>query len=438
MVTTTRVNLRKEVSEATGDHFSFTASADGTTKSLIAASLRNEVGGTDPNGFIGQYFLSTDGNNSGEQQRCDTYSPDTNDGPLVVFQSTFTNAISNGDGFEMHRINPVQKHTAVAQALAELYPVLYLPIKDESLIVDSRILNGGFEDFDSTDPDNWTKSGTGTPSKETTIVFHGSNSFKMLETSGSAVLRYYQDMDIASISGIAGVAAVFKAWVYATAASTARIIIDFGSSEEASDYHGGSSEWEQLTVSSAVPTDATRVRITLEVIASGTGYFDGMWAAVDPVYRYTVPNSIIAGPTRILQQHNEALPKGPYYPIPEGAAPTQGRILRLEGEGVLSRPSSESGTTELVEPRLSLFRAMAALKLVNILGEQSASEQITMLEKRVEGWEKTVMRLSRQAGIRMPRLPVDSFKGVWSVSQDSTGRVIESVVSRRGTDFSTA
>jgi hypothetical protein len=260
----------------------------------------------------------------------------------------------------------------------------------------------------------------------------------MEETSGSAVLRYYQDLSLDSLDGIAGVTAVFKAWAYATAASKVRIIIDFGASESNSDYHGGDSEWEQLSVSVAVPTDATQIRITLEVAASATGYFDLAWAAVDPVYRYTVPTTIISGPTRILQQHNEALPKGPYYPIPEGSAPTQGRILRLEGKGVLSRPSTEAGTTEIAEPRLSLFRAYAALKLVELLGEQTASEQITALESRMGRWEKTVARLSGQAGIRMPNLPVHSFAGVWSRSEDASGKYIEAIVSRHGTSFETA
>lgn len=438
MVTTTRVNLRKELSEATGDYISFVTSADGTTKSLLAEVLKNEVGGTDPNGFLGQYFLSIDGGNSGESRRCSSYSPDTENGALVIPQSEYTNATSSGDGFEIHRINPAFKHTAIAQALAELYPVLYLPIKNEDIIIDSRLLNGSFETFDSTDPDSWTKNGSGTPSKETTITFHGSNAFKMVETSGSAVLRYHQDLDLASISGLNGVTATFKAWAYATAGTTARIIIDFGSEESTSDYHGGASEWEQLFVSTAVPSTATRVRITLEVAASGTGRFDLCWAAVNPVYRYTIPTSIIEGPTRVHQQYNEADPKGPFYPIPAGVAPTQGRLLRLEGQGILSIPASESATTEIAEPRLSLFRAMAALKLVSILGEQSASEQISMLEKRMEGWEKTVTRLSRQSGIRMPKMPVESFMGVWERSEDADGRYLESIIPRAGASFTSA
>jgi hypothetical protein len=439
MVTTTLTNMRKELSEATGDYFSFSSSANGNDAgtSILADSLKNRIGGTDNNGFRGQYFLSVSGNNSGEFRRCDTYAPNTEDGPLVLVQSAYSNAVASGDTFELHRIDPDIKQVALDQASAELFGVLYLPIKDESTIVDSRLLNGGFENFSSTDPDNWTKSGAGTPTRETAITFHGSNSFKMEETGGSEVLRYYQDLDIASISGIVGTVATFKMWSYATAASTVRIILEFGSSstEEASGYHGGASEWEQLSVSVGVPSGASRVRCILEVTASGTGYFDAGWASTDSVHRYTVPTSIVEGPTRIHQQYNETLPDGPYYPIPAGASPTQGRILRLEGKGVLSRPSTESGTIEIAEPRLSLFRAMSALKLVEILGEQSASEQITVLDRRIERWERTVSRLSRQPGVRMPPMPVESFRGVWEVSEDSDGRYVESIASSNGTTF---
>ena len=71
MATTTKTNLRKAVSQETGDYFSFTASADGSSNkdSIVANVLKNQPGGTDPDGFEERFFLATDGANAGEARR---------------------------------------------------------------------------------------------------------------------------------------------------------------------------------------------------------------------------------------------------------------------------------------------------------------------------------------------------------------------------------
>ena len=438
MATSTLVELRGALSQRTGDHHVFTASAQGSGNkdSWKCASLRRLPGGIEDGGLENWYIYATgSGDNAQESSPIKIYiaNPDTDSEATV--QVPHTSRVESGDTFELHRIDPVLKHNAINLAFGELASHVYLPIRDESLIVDNRLSNPSFENFTSGAPDNWTASGTGTGTEENTIYYHGTSSLKLIETSTAAVLRYYQDVDLSSISGIAGASINFRCGVYATAASTARIIIDFGSEESASDYHGGSSEWETLTIATSVPSDATRVRIVLEVAASGTGYFDLARSSVGPLYKYTLPTTMIEGPYRVLQQYNEALPEGPYYPIPAGASPTEGRILRLEGKGVLSRPSSESGTAEIGEPHLTLFSAMAALQLVKILGEQSASEQIDALDRRREGWERDVSRLSASPLLRSEPMPVQSLKNVWRRGADSNGKYIESIISRGGVGF---
>lgn len=433
MASTTKTNLRKALSENTGDYVSFTTSADGNSNkdSLVANVLKNQPGGADPDGFLERYFLSTDGSNSGEARRCKNYAPNSTNGAEVITQSQFTNATSSGDAFEMHRIDPELKDTAVAQALLELYPVLYLPIRDETLIVDSLLLNGDFEDFATSNvPDDWTESGTGTTTEETSTVFHGSSSLKMVAGSGG-VYQWYQDLDI-NLDDAAGKSLLFKMRGHTNGASQARLILNFGGSDTDGTYHDGDSDWQLLTVDAAIPTDATRARVIIEAAASATVYFDTGWGAVDPIYQYTVPSTIIRGPMQILQQHNENLPKGPYYPLTPGAAPTRGRILRLTGMGILTVPTTESATTEIGEPRLRLVAAYAALKLVEILGERSASEQVSNLTRRKTGWERTVERLSKQPGIRMGQMPVERFRNTWAIGEDANGKYIDALSSRRG------
>jgi len=336
----------------------------------------------------------------------------------------------------MHRIDPGLKDTAVQLALNELFPTLYVAIRNETLIVDSLLTNGDFETWASGEPSNWTDENSATVTQETSIVFHGDNALKIEGPAGD-VGRRYQDLSI-NLDDAAGKSLKFKMQGHTNAASQARLLLNFGGDDTAGSYHDGDSDWQRLTVEAAIPTDATRARVIVEVAATTTAYFDTGWAAVDPLYKYTVPTSIIRGPTRILQQYNEALPNGPYYPLLEGEAPKEGRILRLEGYGVLTVPASESDTTELGEPRLSLVGAYAALKLVEMLGERSASDQISNLERRMARWERTVARLSNQPGIRMRRLPVVSFDNTWSIGEDASGRYIDALSSRTTAGFTTA
>jgi hypothetical protein len=438
MATTTKRNLRKALSENIGDYLSLTATATGSANkdSWRSASILNLPGGRDPGAFDGWYVLDLGTSSNDDERRSIANYIATPPDPILQLQQPHSNATATDDAFEMHRVDPDVKDTAVAQALAELFPVLYRPIRDETLVVDSILLNGDFEDWTSNAPDSWTAVGTGTTSQETSTVFHGDNSLKLIETSGSAVLQRTQALSLASITEVSGLTATFKMRVWAAAGSTARIRLDWdGSSFENSDYHGGASEWELLSASAAVPDDATQIKCICEVVASGTGYFDTGWASVQPVYQYTVPTSIIRGPTRILQQDNEGLPAGPYYSLLEGEAPKTGRILRLEGYGVLSQPATESATAEVGEPRLRLVAAMAALKLVEILGERSASEAIINLSRRMDRWERTVERLSRQSGIRMGTLPVERFENIWGIGEDSSGRYINALGNRTNRSF---
>ncbi len=423
MPTSTRTVLRRALSEESGDYFSFTASADGSSNkdSIVADILRNQPLGTDPDGFEERFFLSVDGSNSGEARRCKNYAPDSVNGAEVITESTFTSATAKDDTFEMHRIDPDLKHIAIKQALLEMSRVLYLPKRDETLIVDSILTNGDFETFTVTNvPDDWTSVNSPTLTEENTIVFHGTSSLKMVGPSGS-VGRVYQDLAV-NIDDAAGKTLLFKMRAHTNAASQARLILDFGSSTEEGEYHDGDSDWQLLSVDSAIPTDATRTRVICEVTADDIAYFDTGWAAVDPLYQYDIPSSIIRL-MHLEQQFAENFPAGPYYPLLPNQPPTRGRILRLRGPGVLSSPTTESGTTEIGEPRVRLFAAYAALRLVEVLGERSAAEQITNLERRMTRWERTVARLSTDPSIRMPSMSAKKNQP-WHVEYDITNKIV--------------
>jgi hypothetical protein len=240
-----------------------------------------------------------------------------------------------------------------------------------------------------------------------------------------------QTLDV-NIDELAGKTATFKVRVWTNGSSQARLKIDWGTSTETGDYHAGDSSWRLLTAQAAVPTDATQVKVICEVAASQTAYFDTGWFAVGQVHRLTVPSDIVRGPMYVTQQYDEDMVDGAYYPIPTGVAPTTGRIIRLQGMGLLSRPTTESGTTEIGEPQLNLVTSYAAMVLFQTLLMRSATEQRTNLTENIRYWQTEVQRLSNQVGIRMRALGAGRGQNSWHIEDDADGRYLIFDIANRG------
>ena len=430
MATISRLNLRKALSESYGDYLSFTASANGNAAktSIIADILKNSPSGTDDGGFEDLYFLSISGANNGEARQCSRYVPDASDGATVIVQSTFSSQVASGDSFEMHRYDPALKHTALTIALSELFPYLYVPLRDESLVIDNLLSNSDFETY-SAGFTGWTEVNSPTVTQESSRVFHGTYAAKLVAPAGS-VGQLTQSPTI-NIDEVTGKTATFKSRVWTNGASRARLRLDWdGTNISNGSYHDGNSEWMLLSVSGAVPTSATQVKAICEVAASQTGYFDGAWLAIDPVYKYTVPASLIRGPFQVLQQYAENNVNGPYFALRNGGGPTQGRVLRLTGMGALTLPATDSATTEIGEPQLRLVIAYAKKVLWELLLGRSATLNRQSLVENAQLAKQEVERISKQAGIRMAAMSATRGENAWHIEEDSGGRYLVFDVSR--------
>ena len=423
--------MRQGVADNFGGYFAITATADGNDAktSIVASGLKNLPNGLDEGAFEGWYGLSLNGANLGQSRRVSLYIPEATAGPTLLVQSAYSNQTANGDTFELYRYDPALFHNAINRALTETFPVIYLPVRSEKLVVDSVLLNGDFEDWTSGAPDNWTDVNSPTESQESSKVYHGTYSGKLTAPAGS-VGQWTQSLDT-NISEISGNTAIFKARVWTDGASQARLRLDWdGTNFENGDYHCGDSEWELLSVDASVPASATQVKVIFEVAAGATAYIDGAWAAVGPVYKYTVPSAIIRGPFSVEQQWNEADVDGPYYRFIENQSPKQGRFLRLRGMGLYSQPSTDSATAEIDEPKLSLVLAYATMVLWRQLWGRASAEQRQTLIENIQFWQAEVQRLSGQPGIRMLPMSAQVTNHAWHIEEDSSGRYLLFDVSR--------
>ena len=419
MATTTRATLRQRLSEAIGDYHSVTSTSAGNSAAttIVSTELLDLPGGSDDDAFEGWYVLVTSGNNDSEIRRISSYI--ANDSTVTVARA-FSNASESGVTFEVHRYDPTHKHNAITRAIEELSRQVPQMIRDETIIVDNLMSNGDFETFVGDTFTNWSTSGEPSVSQETSIVKHGDASAKIV--ASGAVGQMTQSMTV-NFNQATNRQLTFEAWVYATAASTARIrVLWGGGSYESHDYHDGVDEWQLQSISVSIPSTATEVTAVLEVADGYTAYFDAAWLAIDPLYKYTLPTSLTFGPHYVTQQADRYDPNGPYHPLVKNGVPMRGHILRIEGLGMLSRPTTDNGTIESGEPHISVIIAYALMFFNRLLLSNSAQQQRERFAQDMVMWGQEARSLMQE--ISKPKIGAKRSDGTWHVEEDTDGRYL--------------
>ena len=426
MATTTRAVLRQRLSELIGDYQSLTCTSDGNSAAttLISTGLLNLESGGDTDAFEGWYVYITSGNNEGEERRVSSYAPANVSAPTITVEQAFSNAVlgTGGDAvtFELHRHRPTYKHNAISRAIEEVCREVPQIIRDETLIVDNLLSNSDFETYVGSQFSNWTNSGSPTTTQETSRIMHGSNSANI--TASGADGQMTQAI-VANFNEISNKQLCFECWVYATIADTARIRIHWGGSDyENHDYHDGIDEWQLQNIQISVPSNATAMTIICEVADGYTAYFDSAWAAVGPLYKYTIPSDITYGPVYVSQQADRYNPNGAYHSLTKDGAPYRGRRLRLEGLGMLSRPSSDSATIEIGAPFLAPIMTYAAMFLFRLIMVNSVGQQTAPYGEQVRMWGQEAASLLSE--LRRPRMGAKRGDNTWHIEEDSNGRYL--------------
>ena len=427
MATTTRAVLRQRLSEAIGDYTSMTTTsagaADGTT--LIDTGLRNLSGGRDDDSFEGWYVLLTSSAASGEIKRVRQSRESVNS---ITLQEAFSIQVAGSVTYELHRNDPTLKHNAINRGIEELSNQVPLPLRDETLVVDNLLTNWDFETFVSATSvfTGWTSTGTPTLTQNTSLVIHGDGAGSIAATGATEGL--YQTVSV-NANEVTNKQVTFECWVYATVADAVRIRVFWGgSSYESHDYHSGTDQWELQSIQVTVPTSATEITAILEVTTGNTGIFDAAWMTVRPLYKYTIPTSIIRGPHYVYQQLDRHNPTGTYVPVIRGTGPETGRILRLEGKGVLTRPSTDTATVEVGEPYINVIIAYAAMFYNRILLAQASQQQRARYSEDMQMWGQEANSLVRE--LKPARMSAQRSDHTWHIEEDSDGRYLVFDISR--------
>jgi hypothetical protein len=408
----------QRLSENIGDYLALTATG-GSTTTVVDTALANYT--EDNGGIQGWVYIddtTDDAAPEGEIRRIKNgASGYTASSKTITVNFAFTAGVASSDTYQLHRFDPVVKRDAINRALEELFPTLYLPIRNMTVMIDNILGNSAFEYF-SGGFSSWTEVGSPTVTQETGIarIKYG-NSAKII--ASGAIGQLTQQGNPSNLSAVTDRTARQKFWAFATTVNSVRIRIDFdgGTTFANSDYHTGAAQWELLEASDDVPGDAsTQVKTILEVADGNTGYFGPGYLALGHINKYGVDGSIVHGPHFVDQQASEDTPEGPYVPLRRGI---EGRLLRLRGMGVLSRPTSDTGTTEIDGIRINLVVAKAAEILFQRTKGNPNDERHS-----VDFWRTEVARLENRPGIRMAPMAARDSGGFYHFEEDSDGNHI--------------
>jgi hypothetical protein len=422
MATTTRLALEQALSENIGDYLALTAT-DGSATTVVDTELDNHT--EDNGGIQGWVYIddtTDDAAPEGELRRIlNGTSGYTKSATRITVGFAFTAAVASGDTYLLHRFDPVAKRAAIKRAIETLYPILYLPIRDRSVVVDNRLLNSDFETFASNAFTSWTGANHTQAQESTIIRTPGSKSAKIVASGGAGQLHQTPHI---SLNEMTGKTARAHFWVYATAADAARVRLDWdGTNFANSDYHSGKDQWELLKVEEAVPDSAIKIKTICEVANSQTGYFARGYQSAGRIWRYTIPSTLIDGPHILEQQNVELEPDGDYSPLRNAI---EGRILQMHGMGRLSTPSTDAGTTEVDGTRADLIVAKAAEILFGgmVKGDPGEETHTPKYWRDVVYGKPREKGLIDQPGVRMWPMGSKRANGFWTPEEDASGRYI--------------
>ena len=400
MATTTRSRLRALLATATGFYYGGTNTGT-ATNTVVDTNLQR----WDTGRLIDRWVLMTAGNNDGESRRIASVSTST-----ATVGTAFSGSNANGNTFDVLPFDPNIMHYALEEAMRTVWPKpsrlgraprgLYLPLIDESVVVDNVLTNGSFE-LGTT---GWTNIGTPSTAAQTSLRVHGVQSMGVTASGATEGIEQNirTSLDMVETNGKT---LHVRGWIWASVASAARMRVTFdGSTFTNGDYHSGDSHWEGPRIHSIdvdIASDPSEITISCEITDGNVAYFDLLTAWVDPIAEYTMPTTMYPDNLlRVLQQVYEERPEGPYAPIRVGGS-RSGRVLRLEGINRITVPTTDAGTTEVDEIEAELIVAEAAIHMFRVVGNTERENRIEYLQES-ERWERRALELRESVGHSFP------------------------------------
>ena len=424
-MSTSLITLMQRVLEGMGQYRALSVTTGGSASVITDTKLRRYIGAADvANDRMWVYWTEIDLDVSppaaANQKRLITDSTTT----TATMESALSFNTTAGDTYLLTDFDPDFIKVAINRAGQYLFGRgLYLPVRDESLIVDNLLTNPSFVGtFSSNTVTGWTRGGSATVTAETTIVRDAwaAQSAKMVGTVAADGL--YQAPQV-NQHEMTGRSALLVGHVYATVADIARLRINWDDTNyESHAYHSGEDRWEFQKILVSIPTTATKVEARCS--SEGTAYFNKVALCIDPIYRYTLPSNLIRGPYRIEQQRDEKRIglDAPFEKLSRYNHPVRGRTLRIHGKGAMTTLSADADSLEVSNDQVQLIVARAIHELYMVLAGSPSNQRDHYLIE-AERWDAITERYLAQGKQHGP-VQTAAIPWGWKVEESGETRFL--------------
>lgn len=191
VTTKTFLELKALLWQALGDYISVSTTTNITTNtSIISTTLNSYDDGRDD--YFNDWYVYIDGTtNSGVARKISDYA--TTGGIITVFGANLV-AETAARTIYVTRYDPTHIARAIQRACEELYPTLYVPLENQTLIT-GNILPDAFDDWSSTTALTWWSALSGVLAQTSTGGLFRYGKYSAKYTAGAANDYIYIDSD---------------------------------------------------------------------------------------------------------------------------------------------------------------------------------------------------------------------------------------------------
>jgi len=337
--TTSLLSLKKLLWQSLGDYLTFATTTNiAGTNLIVSTDLRSYDGGE--NGYFDDWWVYIDGTtNVGVSRKTGSTTYATATGTLYVYGGVLV-AETAARTCYLSRYNPDHIERALIRAIEEIYPSLYLPLDDKTLVAGNILPDGSFEDWSSATALTWyTTTSNITLAKTSTapLFRHGLHSVKATSSAANGYFAISSD-DYPRLLDLQDQTVDFYCSAYPEVANDAYIVIYTikrdGTTAQTltSTTTNPAAAWTILELENQkLNDDLEEIQLRFKVATNAKySYFDDATLFGRKVREYLLPVNFRDGHLSMVRTQNSSNSDVPCYDINPFATMSSGRQLRHE------------------------------------------------------------------------------------------------------------
>ncbi len=433
LATQTLLSLMQKLGESTGEFYEFDTTTNIAANNYIISTTLGQYDAAEDDHFGGAgtewWVYITEGVNIGVNRKTTDYSAAST---RITVAGAVLGAESAAVTCRLYRYDRGKLKNAIIRACEEIYPALYLPLDDQTLITGNILPDNSFEDWSSSSALTWYSGSNVTLAKTSTSGYaRGSGTYSAKATAGAA--NGYISIDSNSypkLFDLQGQTVSLYARVQPEVANDAKLVIYYerlsGGDTLTSTTTSATNEWTIIKLEDqAIPDTLDHISIRFQVATNAKYvYFDDAMLQGRNMYEYLLPSNFRDGDLdSVFMQTNAHSDQACYdyrswvncakgYELPpltinDGTQrywttpvtlPTE-RRLRLLGKKPLETLSADADTITLDAHRVPLLIAKARMIFWEREAVPISSQDKTRFEIEYAKAERDYRRLLK---LRMP------------------------------------